>query len=52
MRKKIIDAVVKVCANASLDEIKHSIKLAMELSGIEWTEKEYSDMFLEIMSRI
>lgn len=42
MIQKIIEEVTKAYADYDgLDEIKRGVKLAMAMSGLEWTEAEY-----------
>lgn len=42
MIQKIIEEVAKVYGEYNgLDEIKRGIRLAMAISGLEWTEEEY-----------
>lgn len=53
MMQKIIDEVSKAYANYDgLDEIKRGVRLAMAMSGLEWTEEEYHRIIDGVMYKL
>lgn len=55
MREKIVQEMVKAYAGYDgLDEIKRGLKLAMAVTDKDcgWTDKDYSEMFDEIIYRL
>lgn len=50
MMQKIIDEVVKAYKGYNgLDELIRGIKLAMAVSGLEWTQEEYHRIVNAVM---
>lgn len=53
MMQKIINEVVKAYKGYDgLDEIKRGIKLAMAMSGLNWTKEEYNEIFNEVLYKL
>lgn len=53
MMQKIIDEVAKAYKDYDgYDEIKRGIKLAMAVSGLEWTEQEYHRIVDAVMYKL
>lgn len=53
MMQKIINEVAKAYAGyEGFDEIKRGIKLAMAMSGLEWTEAEYHRIVDGVMYKL
>ena len=53
MIERIIRAVVKAYRDYDgLDEIKRGILLAMEVSGLDYTENDYNYIFDEVLYRL
>lgn len=53
MMQKIIDEVAKAYKDYDgYDEIKRGIRLAMAVSGLEWTEQEYHRIVDAVMYKL
>jgi hypothetical protein len=53
MIQKIIDEVTKAYWHYDgLDEIKRGIRLAMAISGLEWTDEEYHRIVDAVMYKL